>query len=444
MRKRFHPAFVVIPIILILILALFWPRGQSLGEFEDAVGRYALGDTRFTIGEVGGAIFEWVAFWQDDGSQDEQRDFVVTYFDLIEEQKALDRQIERGETNHAALQRREDVVALIDANRDKVERILESQIEWAIFELGIREYTIMPPVEIQLREDPSVLIISERESINEIKRIFLIDHLTMEEKEQLEAEIDAMGYSAFVVSIGGRSTYPATIRPQGIRATLETTAHEWLHNYRSLKNPIGKVTDSESRAIEETIANLLDQAIGNIAYQRFYDPSYVPPAPTPATQEQSNDPDVFDFNSEMRETYLRTIELLEAGLIDEAEAYMDRRRDFFEENGKFERKINQAYFAFTGSYATNPAFSFGQNGIGDKLQKISNYFNDPAAFFNAIAHITNIKELDKLLAKLGLAELPPNNGTYESPDIVGAFSKDTLYQRGQDRQSDQCAYRALG
>ncbi len=47
-------------------------------------------------------------------------------------------------------------------------------------------------------------------------------------------------------------------------------------------------------------------------------------------------------------------ELLAAGKIEEAEAYMEARRQVFWDNGYAIRKLNQAYFAFYGAYADVP------------------------------------------------------------------------------------------
>ena len=57
----------------------------------------------------------------------------------------------------------------------------------------------------------------------------------------------------------------------------------------------------------------------------------------------------------MRQTRLATERLLSEGKIEGAEAYMEERRSLLVENGYFIRKINQAYFAFHGSYATSAA-----------------------------------------------------------------------------------------
>ena len=57
----------------------------------------------------------------------------------------------------------------------------------------------------------------------------------------------------------------------------------------------------------------------------------------------------------MQKTRLRTDELLAEGKVEEAERYMEERRQVFLDNGFFIRKLNQAYFAFFGTYAGNPA-----------------------------------------------------------------------------------------
>ena len=67
------------------------------------------------------------------------------------------------------------------------------------------------------------------------------------------------------------------------------------------------------------------------------------------------DPVDFSFNRFMAETRKRTDELLEEGLIDDAEAYMESRRVELLGHGFAIRKINQAYFAFHGTYAESPS-----------------------------------------------------------------------------------------
>ena len=63
----------------------------------------------------------------------------------------------------------------------------------------------------------------------------------------------------------------------------------------------------------------------------------------------------FSFNQFMSETRDRTDNLLLTGLIKEAEAYMETRRTQLLDHGYSIRKINQAYFAFHGTYGESPS-----------------------------------------------------------------------------------------
>lgn len=398
-RRGFLSALIVIG----LLLGAVWPKSADPGIFADAVGEYALENTIFDPGPFFQVFWDAWTFWDDEGTEEERRKLVEEYFALRNEQRDLDRLIERNEADAADIARRNEITDDLDNQRNRVEQIIEDQVSWAVFELGIRKHSMMPPMEIQFRENPLLLVISDRDKINSVGRIRVIDNMTLEEKETLEARVEAMGYSAYVFNLGGQSTYPSTVLPCGIRCTLRVTAHEWVHHFRSMHNPIGKVTDSQSRAIEETIADMMDDVIADAAYRRFYDPDYQSPEQSSrsATPEQT-DPDAFDYTAEMRETYERTVALLEAGRIDEAEAYMNARRDFFEENGRYVRKINQAYFAFKGSYATNPAFSGGQDGVGEKLRRIWNHLDDPRRFIEIMRNVTNMEELEAALTELGL------------------------------------------
>jgi hypothetical protein len=57
----------------------------------------------------------------------------------------------------------------------------------------------------------------------------------------------------------------------------------------------------------------------------------------------------------MGETRSKTDKLLTQGLIEEAEAYMESQRVELLDHGYQIRKINQAYFAFHGTYAESPS-----------------------------------------------------------------------------------------
>ncbi len=115
-----------------------------------------------------------------------------------------------------------------------------------------------------------------------------------------------------------------------------------------------------------------------------------PPAPP--------DPNVFDFRAAMRETRLTAERLLGEGKIAEAEAYMESRRDFFAQHGYFFRKLNQAYFAFHGSYADSPG---SVSPSGGQLASVRKGFRDFGGFLRHVADYTKVGELEREAGKEG-------------------------------------------
>ena len=111
-------------------------------------------------------------------------------------------------------------------------------------------------------------------------------------------------------------------------------------------------------SINETVAEVVGRELGDQVYGYYYpDPPSTPP---PARARDT------EFNAEMRQIRLRVDEMLARGEIDEAEAFMERSRQDLAEKGFHIRKLNQAYFAFYGSYAEVPSAG------GRTAQEISN------------------------------------------------------------------------
>ncbi|MCH8947869.1 MAG: hypothetical protein IH789_09630, partial [Acidobacteria bacterium] len=158
--------------------------------------------------------------------------------------------------------------------------------------------------------------------------------------------------AALVEDTGGVAAYPSVVSDSSsLHHAVVIAAHEWLHHWFFL-NPLGQHfwDSSNMTTLNETAATIGGRIIGDRAFTAMTgevvnrEPSTEPP-----------DPGSFDFNGEMRETRLTAEGLLAEGKIEEAESYMDERRQFLDDNGYFVRKINQAYFAFFGSYATGAA-----------------------------------------------------------------------------------------
>ena len=99
----------------------------------------------------------------------------------------------------------------------------------------------------------------------------------------------------------------------------------------------------------------------------------------------------------MRETRLRTEELLADGKIEEAEAYMEERRRLMVDNGYYIRKINQAYFAFHGSYADSPA---SISPVRTQLEELRRRSGSLAAFLKLVATFSQPEDLLESLGNL--------------------------------------------
>ena len=110
-----------------------------------------------------------------------------------------------------------------------------------------------------------------------------------------------------------------------------------------------------------------------------------------------DDPPPFDFRAEMHETRVTADRLLAKGKIDEAESYMEKRRQVFWDNGYLLRKLNQAYFAFNGAYADVPGGAAGEDPVGPAVRKLREQSDSLADFINTIGFMTSFEELQKAI-----------------------------------------------
>jgi hypothetical protein len=100
----------------------------------------------------------------------------------------------------------------------------------------------------------------------------------------------------------------------------------------------------------------------------------------------------------MRELRLAVDDLLAEEKIEEAETLMEQTRLFLAENGHYIRKINQAFFAFHGTYADTPASS---SPIGPKVQAVRDRSDSLSDFVQTMSQVSSAEELDELLSELG-------------------------------------------
>lgn len=266
----------------------------------------------------------------------------------------------------------------------------------------------VPPVLFHATPLPVVLIVSPRDTIQQDANISLITELTLDEIIALETAVETnMNVSALVEPIGGMGAYPTMVKKTSdLPWHIEVIAHEWTHNFLTLR-PLGMNYDTtpELRTMNETTANIVGKEIRDAVISRYYS-EYIPeevPAPVeqnttePLDETEPPEEPVFDFRAEMRETRITVDEMLAEGKIEEAEAYMETRRQFLWENGYQIRRLNQAYFAFHGAYADQPGGAAGSDPVGPAVRQLRAQSDSLAAFVRRMGRMNSFEDLQKAI-----------------------------------------------
>ncbi len=291
-----------------------------------------------------------------------------------------------------------------------VEQIIQGQMNAALVALRISlGGQLIPPVLYRTEPDSYALIVSPREEIQQAANLMLIRNLALDEIVQLEEAIeDDLDLSALVVGIGGVGLYPSMIiETSSLDWTIHVIGHEWTHNYLTIR-PLGAnyYASPELTTINETIADLsaedIQRELFSIYYPEFLSPEQTieEPGELPALNPIPPE-DNFDFRAEMHLTRLEVDRLLTAGKINEAEDYMESRRLIFWENGYLIRKLNQAYFAFHGSYAADPGGASNAEGadLGSQLRELKEEAPSYAEFMREVAWRWRLDQFQALFMK---------------------------------------------
>jgi hypothetical protein len=306
---------------------------------------------------------------------------------------------------------RDELIARQRSLAPLVEATLQSQITDALAEQGLTAIgQPIPPVLYHTSSTPLALIVSERSIIQQIANISVQPTLTLNDQINLEDEVaKSLDVSTLVVPVGGVGVYPTMVmETTDLRWTLDTIAHEWTHNYLTLR-PLGinYSTTPELRTMNETTANIVGGEIGTYVLERHY-PEMLGTAPLPGsglasfqesilTSSKGDDAAPFDFRAEMHETRVTADQLLAEGKIEEAETYMEKRRQIFWDNGYLLRKLNQAYFAFHGAYADVPGGAAGEDPVGPAVRALRAQSDSLADFINTISWMTSFEELQQAI-----------------------------------------------
>lgn len=276
--------------------------------------------------------------------------------------------------------------------------------------------SVFPPVNIELTQPPRVLVQSPRAIIQRTSTALLRPDLATVDAVAIErtTEDEHPDRSALVVGAGGVATYPAIVVDRSSYAdTVATAAHEWTHHYLQFY-PLGfHYFDSrDATAINETVADIVGDEVGADVIARWGDPTQ-PRSSTPSSGAlPTGTPTVMptarptattshpDANAVLRDLRREVDAMLAAGRVAEAEARMEAVRLQLWDAGFRIRRINQAYFAWYGTYAARPD---AIDPIGAQLREIRVRSGSLSAFLAVVRNTTSRTEvvaaLDRLRAR---------------------------------------------
>ncbi|MFC1971481.1 hypothetical protein ACFLV0_06125 [Chloroflexota bacterium] len=381
------------------------PNHDFNSQLKAITKPYRFGVIKWEFNAVGEEIRKVLCDRQN--TFDDDNSEVSDYFSAVQQIKQLESEIEANKSgnrqgNLASLEA--ELGKLRQQNKaiaDMVERQLETQIrdilsQQSIFnplDKYIGSRVGFPPIIFKLGKPPHLLVVSPRDRIESIWRVTLLPAIKLEDMESIEDDVDKLGVSSLVVATGGLSTYPSFVTDRGdLRFVINAATEEWLHQYLFFKplgfryalDLTGICRNYEIAIINESLVGMVSREIGDIVYKSYYYQNEIDSTKPGATGA------VFDFNQEMREIRRGIDGYLARGEIKQAEEFMEQKRQFLETKGYYIRKLNQAYFAFHGTYADKPT---SINPIGAEMKQLRNQSTSLKEFLETVAAMTSRQDL---------------------------------------------------
>ena len=365
----------------------------------------------WTLDSLGGKLGQFTSGVTRYLEAEKQNDLVREYAQTIRDLDATSAEIRRIFADPAVQDAEQEASQLLEKQaylkqqRDRLaplaEGILQQQVGNVVDGQGLSFLgQPIPAVLFNVTPLPMALIISPRDAIRQEANISLLPDLPLDKIDALEQEVSQnLDVSALVVPVGGIGMYPTMVMSSSdLPWLIETIAHEWIHNYLTLR-PLGMNYDTspELRTMNETTASIAGKEIAEMVLARYY-PDLVPPPPPENAEnpEQKTAEDFkprFDFSREMHTTRVTVDGLLARGLIERAEKFMEYQREYFWKNGYQVRKLNQAYFAFYGAYADQPGGAAGEDPVGPAVRSLRERSQGLADFLKRISGMTSFDQL---------------------------------------------------
>ena len=328
---------------------------------------------------------------------------VREYFMLVEQIKAIKSMMAASDGDDEEAEMLAEALTRLEGRRTEIEaktrRILAEQIEQVLVDKGIRNpldkylgiELVFPPLIFELEGPPNLLVISPRDRIELDKRILMSPDLELGEKEAIESQVDDLDVSSLIVGLGGfAGVWPTMVAEDNeLRHTINLVVEEWFHQYLAFRplgflyllDSIGVRGNVDVVTMNETLAGMVSEEVTSEVLSTFYEGE---------AMEDQFDQAGFDFGEEMRQTRIAVDEFLSLGEIEEAEEFMEGRRQQFVGEGYYIRKLNQAYFAFHNIYAYKPA---SISPIDEDLRKLRAQSDSLEEFLDEVTSMTGYDDL---------------------------------------------------
>ncbi len=367
--------------------------------------------------EISNFFNKWIhlstTLFRPELSESEKQVKIVKFFELVglqqSEKSKLEYLIAQNSDQDEILHIGEEIERIqgqIISITPLVEELLEAKVSKVLSENNIIDEwgpVHWPPVDFTFEPGGLLLMTSPVERIFRQREFLLQPNLSLQEQISIENHIEEAhpDTSALVIRIGGVATYPAQIRnTSSLHSALNLISHEWLHHWLIFR-PLGKkwFEGGELRTINETVANIFAEEIGDETYLLITGQKIIREPWIPATQRSqiivSNQ---FDYKAEMRRTRQKLEALLSVGSVKDSQIYLEDRRRFFVNQGYNIRKLNNAWFAFYGSYADSGG---SISPIESQLRFIRLQSIDLRDFLSKVKQIDEVGQLEKIAIGLG-------------------------------------------
>lgn len=415
----------VFRVVLVGVLALSWLVPSGDRRFDTPAASVSLEHGYGLVSWEFEHFFDkwthrvWTVLPWTPTSEADRRAALNRYVELVDELQAakdeLNRVTSTADPDAAVVDEVQRGVDRLIAERDGLRDGLEEYLEQIISEIvrsdeiDLVSSFVWPPVDFRIGDPPKLLVTSQRDEIVRIEDVLIDPDIPAEEMSRIESELyDDHDVSAVVLQTGGLASYPNVIPTTHLKRLVDVASHEWLHAYLAF-HPLGRAyfSDGDIRSMNETLADIFGGEVGLRVYSEVTgEPFVAPTRPETASMTENNgdaaaveDPEAFSFNRFMAETREQTDNMLADGLIDEAEAYMELRRVELLDHAYKIRKINQAYFAFHGTYAESPS-STSPNAR--YLWDLREQVDSVGELVKLLRSLSTYEQFEQLLVKRGI------------------------------------------